>query len=60
MNKEITSSFLELMEKYSLSHKPKIDDMLIAATSLCYGIELFTLNVNDFKFIPKIKLISLS
>ena len=29
---------------------------IIAATAIYYHIELFTLNVKDFKFIPNIKL----
>ena len=59
LNKEITEIFLNLMIKYSLSHKCHVNDMLIAATALYYDLSIFTLNVRDFKFIPKIKIISL-
>jgi predicted nucleic acid-binding protein len=53
---QVTSIFLELMHQYSLSHKPFIGDMLIAATALHNKLELFTLNVKDFRFIPKLKI----
>ena len=56
LNYNINDKFLELMKKYSLSHKIKIPDCIIAATSLVYNIQLFTLNKKDFSFIDKIKL----
>ena len=46
------SIFIRLMESYSLSHKPSIPDMLIAATALTHDLELYTLNIKDFSFIP--------
>jgi len=52
---QVTDIFLELMHQYSLSHKPFIGDMLIAATALANKLELFTLNVKDFRFIPDLK-----
>lgn len=53
---QVTDIFLELMLQYSLSHKPFIGDMLIAATALHNKLELFTLNFKDFRFIPKLKI----
>jgi len=47
---------VNLVEKYSLSHKLSLPDALIAATALFHKIPLYTLNTKDFKFIPKIKL----
>ncbi|WP_310379306.1 PIN domain-containing protein [Flavobacterium sp.] len=47
---------VNLVEKYSLSHKLSLPDALIAATALYHNIPLYTLNKKDFKFIPKIKL----
>ncbi len=47
---------VDLVEKYSLSHKLSLPDALIAATALFHNIPLYTLNSKDFKFIPKIKL----
>ena len=44
------------IENYCLSQKLNLPDALIAATAIYYNIELFTLNIKDFKFIPDIKL----
>jgi predicted nucleic acid-binding protein len=54
----ISARFIALMEAYSLSHKLSIPDALIAATALVYGLELFTLNVKDFRFFPGLTLYS--
>lgn len=51
-----SSMFLELMESYSLSHKLSLPDALIASTALVHNLELYTLNVNDFRFIPNLGL----
>jgi predicted nucleic acid-binding protein len=53
---EITLIFLELMKKFSLSHRPFIGDMLIAATALYFDYPLLTLNVKDFQYIPNLRL----
>lgn len=52
----ISSLTVNLVEKYSLSHKLSLPDALIAATALYHNVALYTLNTRDFKFIPKIKL----
>lgn len=52
----ISDKFIELMENYSLSHKLSTEDALIAATALVHDIELYTLNLKDFRFIPKLNL----
>lgn len=52
----VSRTFLQLMEDYSLSHKLSIPDALIAATALVYDLELYTLNVKDFQFIPNLRL----
>jgi len=44
------------MADYSLSHRPSIPDMLIAATAVNDNFELYTLNTKDFKFIPNMRL----
>jgi predicted nucleic acid-binding protein len=44
------------VERYCLSHKTDLEDALIAATSIRYGVELYTLNVKDFVFIPGLEL----
>ena len=52
----ISSMSISLLEEYHLSHGLDYHDALIAATSICYHIELFTLNLKDFVFIPGIHL----
>ena len=51
LSPEITIRTIELLNAYHLSHGLAIPDALIAATSLEIGLELFTYNVRDFKFI---------
>ncbi|MBF0240469.1 MAG: type II toxin-antitoxin system VapC family toxin [SAR324 cluster bacterium] len=53
---EISNKFIQLMEKYSLSHKLSLPDALIASTSIIKDLELYTLNVRDFQFIEGLKL----
>lgn len=50
--------FLELMRKYSLSHRPKVADALIAVAALEHAIPLFTLNTRDFQFIEGLELVA--
>lgn len=52
----VSTIFLQLMESYSLSHKLTIPDALIAATALVHNLELYTLNVKDFRYISNLKL----
>lgn len=56
INQSINTKFIELMKLYSLSHKLKIPDCLIAATAIEYNIQLFTLNKKDFNFINSLEL----
>jgi predicted nucleic acid-binding protein len=56
LNNAISALFIELMVRYSLSHKVSIPDMLIAATAISHELELYTLNTKDFKFIPELNL----
>jgi len=57
INSQISNLSVRLVDKYSLSHKLSLPDALIAATAIVYGIELFTLNQKDFKFIKQVKLL---
>ena len=43
------------MTDYSLSHKLTIPDALIAATAITQDLELYTLNIKDFRFIKDLK-----
>jgi len=58
LNDSISALFIEQMSYYSLSHRASIPDMLIAATAISHGFELYTLNTKDFKFIPELRLYS--
>ena len=53
---ETSNIFLGLLEDYSLSHRLNIPDAMIAATALRHGLELYTLNVKDFRFIEGLTL----
>jgi hypothetical protein len=56
ISEEISNKFVQLMEKYSLSHKLSLPDALIASTSITKNLELYTLNIKDFQFIEGLKL----
>jgi tRNA(fMet)-specific endonuclease VapC len=60
IDSNISKLAVELVEKYSLSHKLSLPDALIAATALCHDIELCTLNKKDFKFIDSIILLDIN
>lgn len=53
---DVSNQFIQLMERYSLSHKLTIPDALIASTSLIYQFNLYTLNQKDFRFIKGLNL----
>lgn len=52
----ISERFLQLIERYSLSHKLSIPDAMIAATAIVHQFELYTLNQRDFQFISDLRL----
>jgi predicted nucleic acid-binding protein len=56
ISEAVSARFIDLMEKYSLSHKLSIPDGLIAASAIEYGLPLYTLNKRDFRFIEDIQL----
>lgn len=56
IDKNICDVFLELLSRYALSHKLAVPDCFIAATALANNIELFTLNVKDYRFIEGLKM----
>jgi len=58
LNELVTNVFIDIFDNFSLSHRPSIPDMLIAAASVHYNIPLYTLNEKDFKFIPQLQLTS--
>ncbi len=56
IDKKACTVFLDIMGKYVLSHKLALPDGFIAATALANGIELYTLNIKDYRFIKGVKL----
>ncbi len=52
---EIYGNAVQLIEKYSLSHKFSLPDAFIASTAIYHNLELFTLNIKDFKYLKNIK-----
>lgn len=54
INETIAELALQLGQKYALSHNIGLSDTFIAATALTYGLELRTLNLKDFHFIPEL------
>ena len=56
LTNSISGRFIELMERYCLSHKLSLPDAMIAATSVMHQHDLYTLNRKDFHFITGISL----
>jgi len=52
----VSKLFLELMETYVLSQKLSIPDALIAGTAMIHNVELYTLNLKDFRYFPELKI----
>jgi len=57
VDENINTALIDIFENYSLSHKPSVPDMLIAATAIHYQLPLFRLNTKDFKYLSGITLI---
>jgi predicted nucleic acid-binding protein len=55
----ISTMAVELIEKYALSHKLSLPDALIASTAIIHNLELYTLNIKDFRFLEGISLYSI-
>lgn len=56
INEEISKLAVDLVLKFSLSHKLTLPDGLIAATAILFDCELLTLNKKDFKYIENLQL----
>lgn len=48
--------FLDIMGKYALSHNLSLPDGFIAASAIANDIELFSLNLKDYRFIQELKI----
>ncbi len=57
IDKEVSDLHFELVKKYSLSHRLKIQDALIAATALSFDLAFYTNNKKDFKFVEGLRLV---
>ena len=56
IDKRTCNAFLDMMSKYVLSHKLTLPDGFIAASAMVHNIELYTLNIKDYRFIDGLKL----
>jgi predicted nucleic acid-binding protein len=56
---EISLIASELIEEYNLSHNLAIPDAIVAATAMYAGMELFTYNQKDFRYIKGLRLYEL-
>ena len=52
---EISASAISLMRQFALSHRPDVQDILIAATALGRSEIVTTANVRHFRIIPGLK-----
>ena len=52
----ISKLAVELVEKHALSHKLSLPDALIASTAIIHSVELYTLNLKDFRFLEDVSL----
>jgi tRNA(fMet)-specific endonuclease VapC len=52
----ISAYAVNLIEQYTLSHNLNLPDALIAATAIIHNIELYTINLKDFRFLTDISL----
>ena len=57
IDKEVSDLHFELVKKYSLSHRLKVQDALIAATALTYDLVFYSNNKKDFKFVEGLRLV---
>lgn len=56
INKIISSKFIDLMIKHSLSHNLDLPDALIASSAIATNTKLYTLNLKHFKYIKDLEL----
>jgi tRNA(fMet)-specific endonuclease VapC len=57
LDDHISRCFTRLFEKFILSHKCGIPDMLNAAAAISYNLPFITLNIKDYKYIPDLNII---
>lgn len=59
VDEETSEIALSLLESYALSHRLSLPDAIIAATALRHSIELYTLNIKDFRYIEGLSMYKL-
>jgi predicted nucleic acid-binding protein len=57
ITEEVSQLAFSYIRDFSKSHTLQIPDALIAATSVIFGLALYTYNKRDFKFLPGINLL---
>ncbi len=57
INENISYLASELIEKYAKSHHLDIPDALIAASCIDAKVKLWTQNIKDFHYLPKLNLL---
>jgi len=60
INHHASLKAIDLMREFRLSHGLQIPDALIGAMAITYGLELYTYNLKDFRFMRGIKLYAYS
>lgn len=58
LNERISTTAVDLLRRYRLSHGLLIADALIAATCLALGLPFVTKNQGDYRFIAELHLLS--
>lgn len=53
---DVSRLAVDLIERYALSHKLNLPDAVIAAIAINHNLELFTLNLKDFRYIEGLAL----
>jgi len=53
---EVSELSVKLIASYNLSNGLQIPDSIIGATAIVFDLSLFTYNIKDFQFMPKIRL----
>ena len=53
----VSQKFTNLFERFILSHKCGIPDMLNAAAAITFDIPFVTMNVKDYRYIPSLILV---
>jgi len=55
-NSDVSRLAIDYINTFSLSHNLQIPDAIIAASAVTFDLPLFTYNIKDFHYIPKIQL----